>query len=58
MGRVVSQALGNAQINQMQGLAQIAATIAVKRIHAQVVAAQHKGHAITTAAKNALNITA
>jgi hypothetical protein len=38
LGKALSQALGNAQINLTQGTSSLAATTAVKRIQAQIAA--------------------
>jgi len=38
LGKAISQALGNAQINQVQGTSSLAANTAIKRIQAQVIA--------------------
>jgi hypothetical protein len=56
LGKAVSQALGNAEINQVQGKSSIAANTAVKRIQAQIVAKKKEQAAKAKEAIAALDI--
>ena len=56
IGKAVSQALGNAQINLVQGTSSIAANTAVKRIYAQIAAKKQEQAEKAKAAIAALDV--
>ena len=56
LGKAVSQALGNAQINQVQGSSTFAANAAVKRIQAQIIAKKKEQAEKAKAAIAALDV--
>jgi hypothetical protein len=56
LGKAVSQALGNAQIKQVQGKSFLAANTAVNRIHAQIAAKKLEEAAKAKAAIAALDV--